>query len=236
MLKPVIYWLKKWDRASAQRVDYYIANSQNVAKKINKIYGLNSRVIYPFANSAFFKPAKIHNWQLKSQNYYLVVTRLVKWKKVDLAIYAATSQNFILFIIGDGPDKKRLQKIAQKSKNIKFLGKVTKGQLRQYYRNCQALIITQEEDFGIAALEAQSCGKPVVAYSKGGVAEIIIDGKTGVFFDIQNKESLKDAIKRASRVKWSEAQIRKNALRFSRAAFVKNIKESTNLYAKADKS
>lgn len=236
LLKPYLSWLKIWDKVSSSRVDFYIANSQNVARQINKIYGLNSQVIYPFANSAFFKPAKIHNWQLKSQNYYLVVTRLVKWKKVDLAIYAAISQNFTLFIIGDGPDKKRLQKIVQKGKNIKFLGKVTKGQLRQYYRNCQALIVTQEEDFGIAAIEAQSCGKPVIAYKKGGLVEIVVDGKTGTFYNNQDQAELKDAIKRASQVKWSEAQIRKNALNFSRSSFVKSLKDTANQYAKVDKS
>ena len=229
-LKPIISNLKRWDKVSAQRVDYYIANSQNVAGKIKKIYGRNSKIIYPFANSNFFRPAKIHNWELKNQNYYLVVTRLVKWKKVDIAIKAAISSDIKLFIIGDGPDKNRLQKIAAKSKNIKFLGRVTRGQLRNYYRNAKALIVTQEEDFGIAALEAQCCGKPVIAYRKGGVVEIVIEGKTGVFYNRQDEGSLKDAIKCASRVKWNEAHIRKNALNFSRMSFVKKLKDLVRKY------
>ena len=236
LLKPVIYWLKKWDRASAQRVDYYIANSQNVAKKINKIYGLNSQVIYPFVNSAFFKPAKIHNWQLKGENYYLIVSRLVKWKKIDTAINTFCDLKMNLYIIGDGPDKKRLQKISGKNQNIKFLGKITRGQLRNYYRNCKGLIVTQEEDFGIAAIEAQSCGKPVIAYKKGGIVEIVVEGKTGTFYNNQDKEALKDAIKRASQVKWGEAQIRENALSFSRSAFVKSLKDTTSQHVKVNKS
>ena len=226
LFKPILNWLKKWDKASAQRVDFYIANSQNVARKIKKIYSRDSQVIYPFANTNFYTIAKIHNWELKNQNYYLVVTRLVKWKRVDIAISAALSQKLTLFIVGEGPNKSRLQKLASSSQNIKFFGKVTKGQLRQLYRNCQALIVTQEEDFGIAAVEAQSCGKPVITYKSGGTEEIIIEGKTGVFFDYQNKEALKDAIERASRVKWNEAQIRKNALKFSRESFVKSLKDT----------
>jgi len=226
---PILKWLKKWDRASSSRVDFYIANSQNIAEKIIKIYQKEAVVVYPFANTNYFTPPKIHNWELKSQNYYLIVTRLVKWKRVDIAIKAAMDLNVNLFIVGDGPDKQRLNRLVGASENIHFLGKIAKSRLLDLYRNCQALIITQEEDFGIAAVEAQSCGRPVIGFRKGGVFETVIEKQTGIFFDDQNEKSLKDAIGSSSRVKWSEGAIRKNGLRFSRAVFGKEFTKAIKI-------
>ncbi len=232
LLKPLFGWLKKWDIASSARVDFYLANSQNVAKKIKKIYGQDAQVVYPYVNTTYFTPAKIHNWQLKSQKYYLIVSRLVKWKRIDVAIEAAKDLNISLFIVGDGPDKKRLKRLAQGQTNIKFLGKITKQLLRELYQNCQALIATQNEDFGIAAVEAQSCGNSTIAYGRGGIDEILIEGKTGLTFDSQAKESIKDAINRHSKLKWSVSVSRKNALRFSKTFFVKNFKKAINSYVR----
>ena len=180
LLSPVLLWLRRWDRTAAQRVDFYIANSKNVAARVKKYYGRDSTVIYPFAHINFFKPAKVHNWQLKSQNYYLVVSRLVKWKKIDISLDAAKSLGVNLKIVGTGPDEGRLKRLAangqQSMSNIEFIGKVTKEELRQLYQNCQALIVTQEEDFGIASVEAQACGVGVIAYDSGGQQEIVING------------------------------------------------------------
>ncbi len=177
--RPFLNWLKRWDKVASSRVDHYIANSQNIALKLKEFYKRESLVIYPFANLRFFKPAKIHNWELKSQNYFLIVSRLVKWKKIDLAIRVALALNINLKIVGKGPDEVRLKKIVASRQSpvaktrIEFLGKVTKGQLRALYRNCQALIVTQEEDFGIALVEVQACGRPAIAYHHGGQREII---------------------------------------------------------------
>ncbi|OGE11126.1 hypothetical protein A3A60_03390 [Candidatus Curtissbacteria bacterium RIFCSPLOWO2_01_FULL_42_26] len=225
ILKPFFKWLKKWDMVTSARPDAYIANSKNIQEKIKKIYGRKSQVVYPFAATNFYTPAKIHNWQLKNQKYFLIVTRLVKWKKIDIAIGAAIDLKFPLYIIGDGPDAKRLISLARNNKNIKFIGKVSPRVLRDYYRNSKCLIITQNEDFGIATVEAQSCGVPVVAFSAGGVMEIIKDDKTGIFFEKQTPESLKDAISRFNKLKWKVSTIRNNALRFSRSTFVKEFKQ-----------
>lgn len=229
--KPYLSWLKRWDGVAASRVDFYIANSKNIQGKIKEAYGRESEVIYPYASSGFFTPAKIHNWKLKGQNYFLIVSRLVRWKKIDIAIEAAKDLGANLIIIGDGPDKGRLKLLASGGK-ITFVGKVTRDQLRDYYRNSRALIVTQEEDFGIAAVEAQACGRPVIAYEKGGAAEVVVSGKTGVFFKKQTKESLKDAIEALSKVKWESAVQRAGSLRFSKAVFVKSITKSTEKYAR----
>ncbi len=232
ILGPFFNWLRRWDATSSSRVDYYIANSENVAEKIKQICKRNAIVVYPYASTKYFTPAKIHNWQLKEKNYFLIVTRLVKWKKVDVAIRAAADLALNLFIVGDGPDKMRLEKIAQGAKNIHFLGKVTAEKLRELYRNSQALIVTQQEDFGIAAVEAQSCGVVVIAYAAGGVVEIVKDNKTGLLFNKQTKESLKDAIQRLPSIKWSIYQNRQNALKFSKSVFIKEFKQVIASYAK----
>lgn len=230
LLSPILLWLKRWDRIAAERVDIYIANSQNTAGRVKKYYGRDSIVIYPFANVDFFKSAKVHNWQLKSQNYYLLVSRLVRWKKIDIAINAAQSLGVNLKIAGTGPDEGRLKKLSNVNgqlsnvRNTEFIGKVTKEELREFYQNCQALIVTQEEDFGIAALEAQACGIPVIAFDAGGLREIIVDGKTGILYQKQTSQSLQDAIVASSRVKWNVLACRKNAQRFSKVKFVNELR------------
>ena len=229
--KPLLRWLKRWDLVSASRVDFYIANSKNVAARIKKYYGVDAKVIYPFANLDLFKPPQIHNWELKSQNYLLMVSRLVKWKKIETAIRAAQKTNKNLKIAGDGPDKTRLQKLASGSKNIEFLERVDTQTLINLYQNCQALVVTQEEDFGIATVEAQACGAPVIAYKRGGQSEIIKDGKTGILYKEQSVGSLQDAINRSSEVKWEISACRRNALRFSKSQFTKSFKEFINVHA-----
>ncbi len=234
VFKPLLWWLARWDRTAASRPDHYIANSHNVAGNIKKFYNRDSQVIYPYVDLNYFKPAKIHNWQLRSQNYFLVVSRLVKWKKIEIVIKAAKELGINLKVVGKGPDEKRLKKIAIDDQlstldySVEFLGKVTKDILRNLYQNCQALIVTQEEDFGIATVEAQACGNPVVAYKSGGQNEIIKDKITGLLFERQTAESLKDAIEAASHVKWSVSACRQNAMRFSKVRFIKGIKKAIN--------
>ncbi|MCR4324932.1 MAG: glycosyltransferase [Candidatus Curtissbacteria bacterium] len=229
---PVTNQLKKWDKAASSRVDFYIANSHNVQHNIKRIYGHESEVIYPFADLDYFKLPKVHNWELKSKDYYLIVARLVKWKRVDIAIKAALTLNANLIIVGTGPDEKRLKKLAGGNPKIEFIGRVNRKRLRELYQNAQALIMTQKEDFGISAVEAQACGTPVIAYKHGGQAEIIIDKESGVFFEKQTRDSLQDAILAHSKVKWTRPKIRKNSLRFSREVFVSKIKKQVeSVYA-----
>lgn len=234
LARPILNWLQRWDKAAAARVDFYIANSGNVVSQVKTHYGVKSQIVYPFADLSFFAPAKRYNWHLKSQNYFLIVSRLVKWKKIDIAIEAAKEVGINLKIVGSGPDEARLKKLAfsvqrsASSNQIEFLGRVTRQELRDLYQNAHALVVTQEEDFGIAAVEAQACGKPVIAYSFGGQQEIIKDGKTGIFFTEQSKGPLKDAIIAASRVKWGVSACRRNALRFSKSNFIKSYKKIIN--------
>lgn len=220
-IKPVLQWLARWDKISSSRVDFFIANSKNVQSKIKKTYGRESLVVYPFADTEFFKPPA----SKASRNYYLVVSRLNKWKKIEIAI-GAISENEKLVIVGTGPQKSNLQSKADT--NISFIEKVSNEDLRDLYQNAQALIVTQDEDFGIASVEAQACGTPIIAYSSGGVLETVIANKTGIFFKSQTAESLKDAIQRAAIVKWDHDLCRVNALKFSKANFKRNLLNFVN--------
>ena len=225
ILRPYFSWLKRWDKTASSRVDFYIANSQNVQRRIYDNYSVLSQIIYPCADLDFYTIAKVHNWELKSKNYFLIVTRLVRWKKVELAIDALKNSASHLIIVGDGPDKRRLKRIVKKGGvDVQFEGRVAKNRLKVLYQNAKALLVSQEEDFGISIIEAQACGIPVIAYGEGGQKEIIIENKTGLFFEIQSAQSLKDAIEYFSRLKWSKAACRKNALRFSRENFVFDLK------------
>lgn len=262
LIKPYFAWLKRWDQASAARVDFFIANSKNVQQKIKKIYNRQSAVVYPSADTQFFIPQKPISPNTQNPDYFLIVSRLVKWKGIDIAIKACLDLNIELKIIGMGPDKERLKRLASskpghpefssgsseilnrvyterservqndKDEIIQFLGNVTKEELRSLYQNCKALIVTQEEDFGIAAVEAQACGKPVIAYQRGGVKEIIVEGSTGSTYKDQTPASLKDAMRASSKVKWDRAVCRKNALRFSMSHFKKQLETTLANYAK----
>ncbi len=248
ILKPYFNWLKRWDKVASNRVDLYIANSKNVQKSVHNQYNRQSVMIHPFADTEFFSigtkrqrdPSKElrASKEPKSDSYYIVVTRLVKWKKIDIAIQAACQLGVNLKIVGTGPDEQRLNQILNQVQNdkigqnkIEFLGNVAKEELRALYQNATALIVTQEEDFGIAMVEAQSCGIPIIAYKAGGALEIVIDGKTGIFFKNQSPEAVKDAISMQSKLKWDISACRENALRFSKAVFVNSFKKSIDDYA-----
>jgi glycosyltransferase involved in cell wall biosynthesis len=230
LVKPVLKLLKKWDKIASARVDFYIANSANVANRVKKIYARDADVVYPFADTDLFNPAKIHNWKLKNQNYFIVVSRLVRWKRLEIATDAAQNLRMNLKIVGTGPDLARLKKIASRA-NVEFTGKVSGIKLRELYQNAQGLIVTQDEDFGIAMVEAQACGIPVIAYGVGGQKEIVKDGVTGLFFHQQTPKALEDAISQSLEVKWNLAQIVTNAQRFSKAQFEKNLKAKIKEYA-----
>src|SRR3990167_3082776 len=233
ILRPYFSWLKRWDKTASSRVDFYIANSQNVQRRIYDNYSVLSQIIYPCADLDFYTIAKVHNWELKSKNYFLIVTRLVRWKKVELAIDALKNSASHLIIVGDGPDKRRLKRIVKKGGvDVQFEGRVAKERLKVLYQNAKALIVTQEEDFGISIVEAQACGIPVIAYGKGGQKEIVIEKKTGLFYENQSAQSLKYAIQYFGRLKWSREVCRKNALQFSSENFMFNLKAFVNKHAK----
>jgi glycosyltransferase involved in cell wall biosynthesis len=208
-------YLQNWDVKSSTRVDYFIANSYNVKERIKRCYGADAEVIYPPVETDFFVP--LENYSLSKEKYFLVVSAFVPYKKIDLVIKTFNNLPYKLKIIGDGPMFNYLKSIAKK--NIEFLGWVEKEKLLFYYQNCVAFIFPQEEDFGITAVEAQSCGRPVIAYKKGGALETVVDGVTGIFFEEQTVESLTSAIEKFFKTKFYTTKIRENSLKFSKENF-----------------
>lgn len=226
---PLFRWLiphsmhkiRMWDVLSSMRVDSFMANSKNVSRRIQKHYRRDSQVVYPFANTEFFTPV-----QKPSEDYYFVVTRLVQYKRVDLAIQACEKLGRKLIIAGSGGEEKALRKLAGKS--TVFVGRCSNEELRDYYQNCKAFLFPGEEDFGITPVEAQSCGRPVIAYGKGGALETVIEGETGTFFKEQTVDSLCDAILRLESMSFSTETIRNNALRFSPQRFDEEFTKAVN--------
>ncbi len=179
-----------------------------------------------------YPPVETNKWQMASgewqgEKYFLVVSRLVAYKKVDVAVKAFNQLGLPLKIVGVGREMRRLKKMARL--NIKFLGQLTDSELLSYYQNCQAVIFPPEEDFGLVPLEAQSCGRPVIAFGAGGALETIIEGKTGLFFNRQTPEALAEAVEKFKSLKGLKSlrpeDCRQNAKRFSKDVFEEKIRE-----------
>jgi len=214
-VKPVIYFLRKMDLKQSERVDYYIAISEYVRSKIKKVYKRKSVVIYPPIEIKKYKFSK------SKENFYLIVSRLKGYKRVDIAVKAFNMLGKKLLIVGVGEDENNLRKIA--GKNIKFLGTVSDSELVDLYSRARSLIFTGKEDFGLTPIEAQASGTPVVAYREGGASETIISGKTGFFFDRQEPEVLAEVIKKIEKNHLEPNRCRENAERFDFKNFKKDI-------------
>jgi glycosyltransferase involved in cell wall biosynthesis len=217
LIPPVINYLRLWDESSSHRVDYFIANSYNVAQRIRKYYRRKAEVIHPPVDTDFFQPA-----ENGKENYYLIVSALVPYKRIDLAIEAFNIIGEPLKIIGVGPEYKKLKKMAKS--NIEFLRDISDDELLKLYQNARAFILPGEEDFGIAPLEAQACGIPVIAYNKGGAKETVVPEETGVFFTELTVKDLLQALDKCNKLNFNKFKIRENAMRFSREKFKKKIK------------
>ncbi|WP_022671152.1 glycosyltransferase family 4 protein [Hippea alviniae] len=218
--KLILHYIRIWDFTTSNRVDYFVANSNYVAKRIKKIYGKESVVIYP--------PVDVDKFELhtKKENFYLTASRMVPYKKIDLIVEAFSKiPERKLVVIGDGPDLEKIKKKA--GKNIEILGYQPFEILKDYMQRAKAFVFAAEEDFGIVPVEAQACGTPVIAYGKGGATETVIDGKTGLFFKEQTVESLVEAIKKFEKIeeKFDCVKIRKNAERFCKSRFQQEFKE-----------
>jgi len=226
MVKKVIpffmNYIRVWDEQAAQRVDKFIANSQFVSQRIKKYYQRESGVIHPPVKTNLFYLAP------KIEEYFLMVGRFLPYKRFDLAIKAFNKLGWPLKIIGDGPERKKLQSLAKD--NIEFLGLVSDKELRDYYAHCQAFIFPQEEDFGIAAVEAMASGRPVIAYQSGGVLEIIQPEITGLFFKEQTSDCLIKVLKKFSSYSFNPQIIRKRALEFDQEKFKEKIIKFINEY------
>jgi glycosyltransferase involved in cell wall biosynthesis len=234
--------VKKWDWVAGQRPDKIISISEIVKKRCLRYYQRESEVIYPGFDINYWKNIKdkISNIKtidqiskiLRNKKYFLVVSRLEPYKKVDLVIKVFNKLDDVLIIIGEGTEEKKLKNMA--GKKIIFLSKLSDDELGIFYSNAQALIIPQEEDFGYVSIEAQFFGCPVIAYKKGGATETIRDGKTGIFFANQNERSLRKAIERFNKIKYNlkKSVLKfglKNMERFDKKIFEKRFVESINI-------
>ena len=183
--------IRLWDFVSSQRIDSLIANSKYIQRRIKKYWNLDSKVISPPVDTARLCPNG-----LEPENFYVVFSRFVPYKRIDLAISACGELGRKLVVIGGGSQEKELKALAAKYKgaDIKFTGRISDSEVQDYLMRCRAMIFSAEEDFGIIPVEAQACGRPVIAFAKGGSLETVIDGKTGVFFREQKTESVMQAI------------------------------------------
>ena len=209
---PSLLWgLRKWDLRASRQPNYYIANSRLVAQRIKKIYGREAFVIPP--------PIDVQRFEMANEvgDYYLVLSRLMPYKRIDLAIEACKRANRRLIVIGDGPDRERLEKLADD--RIEFLGRQPDSIVNYYAARCRALLFPGEEDFGMAPLEVNAAGRPVIAFRGGGAVETVVEGVTGVFFDQQNSLSLAQAIEEFEGLKWRQEDLRHHAEKFDRNVF-----------------
>ncbi len=211
----VFHYIRQYDFVSSARVDYYIANSNYVKNRIWKIYRRESEVIYPPIDwSSFWVSERV-------DDYYLCVSRLVPYKRIDIPIQAFNKLGKELIIVGDGPAMKMLKKIAKK--NINFVGRVNENELKKYLSRTKALIYPSIEDFGIAVLEVQSSGRPAIVYAKGGAREGIIEKETGIVFNEPTPDSLIAAIKQIENLPFEPQKIRNHAQKFDISTFKKKL-------------
>jgi len=225
----LLHYFRMWDRQASERVDQFIACSEIVQERIRKYYKRESVVIYP--------PCVDLSPQVEAgppaqfpKEFYLIVSRFRRYKRIDLAIEAFNKLGLELIIIGTGPEKRFLQSIGKK--NIKFLGWQPNEVVNKYYQNCTAFIFPSEDDFGIAPVEAMFFGKPVLAFRSGGAIETIIEGKTGEFFNYQNPAVLADGIRRLRLKNYDSKFITAHVQKFSREKFEKEIKKYIDKVAK----
>lgn len=207
--------LRRWDKIAATRPDDYIAISQRVAKRIKKYYGRKSEIVYPPVDTDRFT---MNDKRLTKGSYYLAVSRMVGYKRLDIVVEACNKLGLPLVVIGDGRQKSELMNRA--GATIRFVDNhLTDRQLVGYYQDCRAFIHGADEDFGMSLVEAQACGKPVIAYKHSAASEIVISGKTGILFETQSVRSLTQAIVQSRKKRFDSAACRNNALRFSKKTF-----------------
>ncbi len=214
-LAPIMNWLRMWDYASAARVDAYIAISPVVAARIAKYYRRESVIVPP--------PVDVTRFQVSTRrdDYFLITSRLIPYKRIDLAVRAFTKLGLPLHIVGSGRDEKSLRRLAGPS--VRFLGRLSDEQVSEQMAGCRAFIFPGEEDFGITPVEAQACGKPVIAYGAGGALSTVIEGVTGLFFREQTPDALADVVASFRDEQFDPQVIRRHAEQFDTARFAERL-------------
>lgn len=211
----ILPYIRLWDRMASARVDVYACNSYTIAEKIKKYYRRSAKVIYPPVNTKLFAPQG-------EGEYFLVVGRLLPYKRFDIAVSACTALGLPLTVVGSGPELATLKRIA--GPTVRFVGNVSDARLVSLYAHAHALLFPQEEDFGISAIESMASGRPVIAYRAGGAREYIRDGENGIFFNEQTSEGLQEALTRFPSLNFDPGLVRQSALIFDRMHFHANIK------------
>jgi glycosyltransferase involved in cell wall biosynthesis len=217
--RAILHYLRIWDVAAANRVDVFVANSHYIAGRIRKAYRREAHVIYP--------PVEVDRFGVreKRDDYYVTVARFVPYKRVDVIVEAFTRLGLPLVVVGDGPDRSTVERRA--GPNVRFVGRQTEAAVKEHIERAKAFVFAAEEDFGIAPVEAQAAGVPVIAYGRGGVTESVIPDETGLFFEAQTPDSLMEAVQRfeLGAYRFDRARIRQNAERFSKARFQRRFRD-----------
>lgn len=220
MARALLHYIRLWDSRTPNGVDSFAANSEFVSRRIWKVYRRKAKVIYPPVDLKVSSPPKSLN---APRTFYLSLGRLVPYKRVDLLIEAFRKMpDRILHVIGEGPERARLERGLPA--NVRLLGRVSEAELSSALESARALVFAAEEDFGIALVEAQAAGTPVIAYAKGGACETVVHGVTGVLFDKQTAEGIVGAVQMADKITFEPADLRRNARRFSPEIFRSELK------------
>lgn len=214
-LRPVLHYLRLWDQVSAARVDTYVANSTTVKDRIAKFYRRDAIVIPPPVDTERFTVSR------ERGDYYIAVSRFVPYKRMDLAVQAMTQLGRPLKVVGTGRQERALRRMA--GPNVEFLGWVSSDRLPELVGGARAFLMPGEEDFGIAPVEANACGTPVIAYAAGGALDTQVDGVTGILFSPQTLDAMCEAVKRFESMTFDHCAIAANARRFSRATFLRRM-------------
>jgi glycosyltransferase involved in cell wall biosynthesis len=212
VMRPVMAHMARWDRGTADRVDRYVAISHYVAGRIARYYNREAIVVYPPVDTDFF-----HADASEPERFALVVSALVPYKRIEVAIDACRRAGVPLNIVGDGPERARLERSA--GAGVKFFGRLSNEDVRAMYQRAAVTLLPGEEDFGIVPLEAAACGRPVVALNRGGTVETIVPDTTGILVDDLSSDAFAEAISRTIDRRWDRGAIRARAEQFSRQRF-----------------
>lgn len=218
-VRAAMAWVRRWDRNTAARVDAFAANSAFVARRIRNYYGRGATVIPPPVDTDWFVPGSSDG----PGDYYLVVSALVPYKRVEVAVEAFNRMGRRLVVVGEGPEAGRLAALA--GPTVGFRGRVDETTLRELYQRCRGLVLPGVEDAGIVPLEAMACGRPAVVLAQGGAAEVVRDGETGIHLPACDPDALAAAIDRAERVFFNTQVVRTHALEYRRAVFLQRFRE-----------